>query len=949
MRNLFPLFSPLQKMVTGLAAAAVFALVLCVGGWFSLKVTKQQFETEARNIVTALQSSMSVVDGLSTSLQASGHSDSVLNNEQLSSHMAAVLANYEFVVGLGRFNQIMFMDRIAEDHHFGEDANGEETHSGAWHFSRSGDAVAVKPGSGLYYPITQAKTRADSKNESFDLAGFDLASLPETLSSIRNRGASDRFVVMSVPRQWPRPNNLWVFRTKSNNDQTVGGYLIEIDIDKMASSGGVELNGFGLSLSKFSEQGEFEAQGRADTLYARTDNSTESNLVWTSTSDNRWLSSFNGGDKTLLVEVNKETGFSAKLLGILLGCALILAAMLLAIVHLNARRLMAIEQQRAASERLFQAKNSAAVTLASITDAVITTDTSNHILYANNAAEALLGYTDGSMLSRSIDDIIVPLTKRSGDTEDDTLVLKSVSGSSIYVNKNESDLIDSEGVESGKVIVLRDISVERELTRALEHKVNHDSLTGLSNRLNFEQQLTALFEHSKSDLLTGISVPTVSSESENTDAPTHSIFYIDLDRFKEVNDTCGHAAGDELLIKVSKVFMENVREYDLVARLGGDEFGILLRECSTTDAITVAERIREFFQSFFFEYDGQMFPVRCSIGICHFNPATCELEQALRVGDAACFDAKNSGRNSICIRNVDDDLSNVPVEEQWLPRIKDALANDLFELHVQGISSIASGEVGSYEILLRMSDSRGSVVAAEAFMKTALRYDLALEIDKWVVTTSLAKISELTSEFSSLGFSINVSNQSLESIEFLQFLQLQITRSGIEPSRLCFDIKENDVLNNPASVSNFCREMRAMGCRIALDDFGGGMTSLGTLKTLPIDELKIDGSLIVHLGDAPSVTVQHANSSACPSGSQDLSEECLVNPDQVLVKSIQSFASSMGVKTIAEQVDSAACLEVCKNIKLDYLQGFAVAYPESFDVFVSGYGDNSCADQQRAA
>ena len=892
---MFLTFNSIQKLVIAIVSLCIFSLVLVFGSWAGLQISKRQFETEAQNIVAVLRSGMSVVDGLATSLDASNYSATYRGQEHLNVHLTKVLGNYDYVVSLGRFESIPGSELRAFEGLLAASETDAET---MWRYNDS-TVTPIKNSSRLreHYPLSVVKTRLYSDSQVSDLTGFDLASYPRARAIIQKPGAEGRSVVTPVPASWKRPEHLMMLRTSVRNEVLNGGYLLEVNVEKMASSGGVSLSDFGLSLSMFSEQGEFESSSMVDVLYKREGQAQTGDLLSTRFDNNRWLSSFDVGDKTLILEVNRATGLSAKFAVATLFMATLLPLMFLMIVHLNGKRRQAQKLQRIESEKLYHARHRASVTLASIGDGVITTDKKDNILYANSAAEQLLGYSSEQMQGKTIDEVVVTRSGRSSDKqkEDEGLTLLSADGSSIHVNIKESDLEDSDGKHSGKVVVLRDVSTERSLTLALQHRVNHDSLTGLSNRFNFEQKIDEIFLESR------------------VESVGYGMCFIDLDRFKEVNDTCGHGAGDELLMRIAAAFKKNVREEDLVARLGGDEFGIILHQCAAADAMIVAERIREYFQSFYFEYGEHTFPVRCSIGLVHFDPAESNRDEVMKSADAACYDAKNKGRNSICERVMGEDSSKNSADTvTWLPRIKDALENEKFTLHVQSIAALSDGSVSSHEILLRMVADDGSLISPIAFMKTAIRYELALDIDRWVVNRALAKISGLPSRYSSDKFAINLSVHAISSPEFLEFLNRQIILSGIDASRLCFDIKESDVLHNPTAAAEFCQSLHDMGCLVALDDFGASMTSFSALKTLPVSVLKIDGSLIANLNGATS-------SDAVP------------NADYALVKSIYSFASSMGLTTIAEQVEDYACLDVLKTMKVGYGQGVAIARPVPFE------------------
>ena len=357
----------------------------------------------------------------------------------------------------------------------------------------------------------------------------------------------------------------------------------------------------------------------------------------------------------------------------------------------------------------------------------------------------------------------------------------------------------------------------------------------------------------------------------------------------------------------------------------------MLRNCAKADALQVANRIKEYFQSFYFEYSGHVFPVRCSIGIVDFEPSETDLNSVIKGADTACFDAKKQGRNSICEGDLNQLSNSTESEAQWLPKIKDAIENNRFHLCVQSIASLSDGLVNRHEILLRMVEDNGEHINAAFFMKTAERYDLSLDIDKWVISRTLEEISKLPVTFEGHQFSINLSKMAIGSDKFIEYLKNKIVLSGVSTSRLCFDIKESDTLNSPVAAAEFCRQLQSIGCTVALDDFGSAMTSLSAIKSIPINMLKIDGSLIAELSRAPSLAV-----------ASDVSADGhLVNPDLVLVKAIHSFASSMGLATIAEQVDNQDCLDILRMLEIDFVQGYSISKPQPFEEFVSDAGGSN--------
>lgn len=879
-----------KKLFIALLALAVFLLVVGIGSVTALQIAKRQFEAEAQNIAAVLRSGISVADGVVTSLVASDYTN--VNSSQINAYFSDVLGSYQYVSALGRFEEL--------SHGEMSDLNAlyaDSTVDRPWYQNLDVDIQQAYDSATpeTYLPLTVYKSRFFSDKNSFiDLTGFDL----NFFSDARNMALAKSFrqtSIASLPEYWNRPGELLLFRT-GDSDLATRGYMLELDLDEMASSGGVEIENYRIQLSMFSEQGEFVEESVSDNLYLQTATTDTGLQFGRWFDDNKWLNSFSLDGKTLLLEISTPSGISVRLMSLLCVAGIFLSLVFLIIMQLIIKKRQALKMQRIESEKLYRARYRAAVTLASIDDAVITTDIHGKILYANEAAEALLGFSEADMQGRKVDSIVVHAE------EDGNLVLQTANSSRRYINKKQSTLKDLNGEDSGHVLVLRDVTVEYTLTQELIYKANHDSLTGLSNRQNFENKLQQL-------------ITTQEHDEKRQIEPGHVLCFIDLDRFKEVNDTCGHEAGDDLLIRVADTFTSIVREDDLVARLGGDEFGIVLRNCSQSSARQVTDRIQSYFQSFFFEYGGHIFPVRCSVGFVYFVPGEVSYDDVIKSADAACFDAKHLGRNSVCERSVGDSQKQADQNSMWLPRLKAALETDSFELLTQPVVSLLDGSINSHEVLLRLKEN-DALISPLAFMKSAVRYELAESIDRWVVQATFSRLATLQPQYAEDKFSINLSSQSVRSGSFLLFLKEQMQLFGIDPSRLCFDIKESDLLSKPSDSEAFCRELCALGTEVALDDFGAGLTSFELLKSISVTCLKIDGSLIANL---------------------DVSEsnEKVLNADQALVQSIHSFASSMGLTTIAEQVESADCLQALKMLSVDFAQGAAVAVEVPFDTLTN--------------
>ncbi|MHB8745530.1 MAG: putative bifunctional diguanylate cyclase/phosphodiesterase [Gammaproteobacteria bacterium] len=446
--------------------------------------------------------------------------------------------------------------------------------------------------------------------------------------------------------------------------------------------------------------------------------------------------------------------------------------------------------------------------------------------------------------------------------------------------------------------VLRDITERHQLQAALDQQANFDDLTGLSNRRSFMRHLERLLHSAKSG------------------ERTHALVYIDLDHFKIINDTCGHAVGDQFLAQLAETLRGHVRRSDVIARIGGDEFGVLLEDCILERAQLVAETLRGSVAQLRFTWEEKLFHTTASIGLTEIT-RHAPGAQILSYADAACYVAKDGGRNKVQLFFSSDECTRKRLEMDWVTRINEAFEHDRFRLYYQRIVPVTLGETTQdhCEVLLRMIDGHGNLIPPLEFIPAAEKYDLMPLIDRWVIRSLFAnKAAEWRRQWQALGgihggaslqCAVNISGASIGDDQFLDFLLAEIAAHGVPPEVLCLEITETMAITNMDKARQFIQRVRGIGCRIALDDFGSGMSSFAYIKTLPLDYLKIDGSLIRNIAT-------------------DIS-------DLGIVEAVNTIGHLLGFKTVAEFVESDAIMAKLRGVGIDYAQGFSIHQPEPLD------------------
>ncbi|MBL1143287.1 MAG: EAL domain-containing protein [Proteobacteria bacterium] len=436
---------------------------------------------------------------------------------------------------------------------------------------------------------------------------------------------------------------------------------------------------------------------------------------------------------------------------------------------------------------------------------------------------------------------------------------------------------------------IQNITERKQANELLTFQASHDSLTGLVNRREFERRTKRL----------------LSSIQQEPDKQ-HALCFMDLDQFKIVNDACGHTAGDEMLRQISSILLRVIRYRDTVARLGGDEFGVLMEYCSIDDAHRVATSLQKAIQDYNFSWEGHTFKMGVSIGLVPIIETIPSFNELLKEADAACYMAKDKGRNRIHVYHANDsEIAKRHGEIQWVERLYQALDEDRFCLYAQTIVSLSNDKDMHYELLLRMIDEKGEMILPDAFLPAAERYNLISRIDLWVIEKTFRLLQDNPDFLENVNFlSINLSGPTLTNSNILDFIIEELDSSGISADKLCFEITETAAISNLNNAMKFISILKDLGCRFALDDFGSGLSSFAYLKNLSVDYLKIDGVFV-----------------------KDIVDDLI---DHAMVKSINEIGQTMEMKTIAEFVENDVIKGMLKEIGVDYVQGYGIGKPQPF-------------------
>ena len=536
---------------------------------------------------------------------------------------------------------------------------------------------------------------------------------------------------------------------------------------------------------------------------------------------------------------------------------------------------------------------------------MIATDVDGRITYLNPAAERLTATSADQAAGRTLEEIVGLVDETDRRPLSDPVRQALTSGAAVTLGRrallisradagersielSATPMRTAAGEQVGAVVLLHDVSEQRGLARQMSYQATHDALTGLVNRREFERRLEEAIE--------------IGHRGDGQ----HVLCYLDLDRFKVVNDTSGHLAGDSMLREVAKLLRDAVRDSDTVGRLGGDEFGMLLIGCPLEKARQIADDVCRSVGDHRFVWRDRIFNIGVSVGLVEISRESGTLEELLTAADSACYVAKKQGSGRVAVYSARDEaLARHTGEIQWLQKLQSALKESRFQLFYQPIVPAYGTDGGgpAMEVLVRLQEEDGQHVPPAEFLRAAERYRLMGLVDRWVVQTTLAALGRGAIPVASdRCVAINVSGQTLADSQFLEFVVECLDSTGVTPAQVCFEINETAVVANLDHARRFVGVLHGMGCQFALDDFGSGVGSFSNLKSLPLDYLKIDGSFI-----------------------RNLARDSV---NQAMVTAMIKLARTLNFKVIAEQVEDSAALDAARRMGVDFVQGYAIARPQ---------------------
>ena len=832
---------------------------------------------------------------------------SEIENENLMRFSQEILSNAPYIRNLGRYVRISRYKRISYENKIRQNGNPE------FQIAQLEEDGSYLPRltRNAYFPISVAGPLGASPPE---FIGTDLGALPGFSEQLNEISTSNTATTMSLPSQWPLGGDLIYVRPTYREDaaerpmasvleNTAGGVWLTLDIAHL-------FEGLSEAIDEFNAVVYQVQNGEKKLVYTRDRKIAQTRLLsdWVSSNsiEDTWTLS---PSTKLVVSLEQPVGFTIPEIAISSLTSLLVCLLALQFTSQVISRQKAASEKEESLKKVIYERAKAEKTLNAVRDAIITLDPQFKVVHVNRAASLQFNISPKKAVGKPLN-----LLAQFHNVSDLTAILDIPTAFSalssngklefdvVPAGMQEEDFIysmsltsshDHTGKTTGNVMVLRDMSQERLLSRKLAYQANYDALTGCTNRHYFENALEKLIGQME---VTG---------------HTHTLCYLDVDQFKVVNDTCGHSAGDQLLIELAQVVRLQIREQDILSRLGGDEFGVILVAVDKQEADVISQRIFQAFQTFNFTQDEYTFSITASIGVVHIDKMCATSKDIMSSADIACYEAKDSGRNSMSVfSRTNEGMVERSEELTLLPRLQAALKNNEFRLFVQAVASLDQKfnepPITHFEFLLRLRDSTGQEISPWQFIKAAERYDLMRDIDRWVISNSLQFVARHSTDAGAdCSFSINLSGQSAADPTLKTFIQEQMTLHKVDPAKIWFELTETAAITHFAVAVDLIDNIRSTGAKVALDDFGSGLSSYGYLKNLSIDVIKIDGQFV---------------------------KEIVGNPvDREMVRAIHRVAQAMNVVTVAEFVENQAIVDELIKIGVNYAQGYHYGKPMPVD------------------
>ena len=899
-------FTPRQTSVIVLTSLIFLIAVGSLTLFLERLYNQQGFEEDAQALHQNISHIVSASEGVITTVAGFQQADEQLDRYELATLTQQLFETYPFISQIIKF-QIVYPEEREEFESF-------MGLSGHYNFqikelNNITQQLTPRANASQYAPVIHVEPSDPLISR---IIGVDLFAQDTFAMTLKEAIDGNSAALMVRPQYWISEQSLSVLRptyyghyVPGNRaerwNQLEGGFIAVVQMDAVLKPI-IESMGFSNTQITLNNLPNAAGTGTTTHIFEFSQQPLSPLANFPLFSSFKWEANLPVGERSLAVRIEHEHILSPAQLSILLVSTVITLLLILILIKtLTTRKQSQIERTRA-KEAIYLERERAEVTLQSIGDAVITTDHDHRIVYLNPVAELMTGSTLSASRGMPLNEVVVLYREENGKTahaidhltntqttQEIDYQLRGRDGSSLAVKMSISQLRNTNAEIIGNVMVLHDISTVKELTNQLSYQATHDPLTGIANRRFFEERLTKLLNLSKQN------------------GSIHALCYVDLDQFKLVNDTCGHSAGDELLIQLTFLFKKHIRENDMLARLGGDEFGLLLENCDISLANELAQRVRSALHEYFFNYREKVFNVRASIGVVEISQRSGEIADVLSAADIACYAAKDAGRDEIHLYNPSDKTTiSRRGEMHWLQHIQTALANDSFILFLQPIVTLQAGaENTHYEFLVRMVRDSGELISPGEFIPAAERYGLMKDIDHWVIEHAIKLVGQYLSASDkpvrNTQFSINLSGQSITDAEIIDHITQALHKYGVAPGYVCFEITETAAIANLAVAVELINSLRKIGCGFSLDDFGAGLSSFGYLKRLPIDYLKIDGQFVKGIIDSEF--------------------------DEAMVQSMVEIGKVLNVKTVGELVENQAIADKLKEIGVDFAQGYHYGHP----------------------